>query len=74
MRPIIVYIEGSDEQITLTKDQLQKIVNEVYEQGNRDGGGYYYTRNPITITPTFDKTINIKPTEITCTGTGGKND
>ena len=61
MKPIIIYAEEKDGKITITKEELQRIVDEAYRQGKDDGNSYYW-RNPITITPTWQP-----PYEITCT-------
>ena len=58
MKPIIIYAEEKNGKITITKDELQRIVDEAYRQGKVDGN--WYTTNPITVTPTW------KNTEITC--------
>lgn len=59
MKPIIIYAEEKDGKITITKEELQRIVDEAYRQGKTDGN-WYYTTNPITVTPTW------KNAEITC--------
>ena len=58
MKPIIIYAEEKNGKITITKEELQRIVDEAYRQGKADGN--WYTTNPITVTPTC------KNTEITC--------
>lgn len=60
MKPIIIYAEEKNGKITITKEKLQRIVDEAYRQGKADGNWYYTTTNPITVTPTC------KNTEITC--------
>lgn len=57
MKPIIIYAEEKDGKITITKEELQRIVDEAYRQGKADNDHhhYYYT-NP----PTWDYT------KITC--------
>lgn len=59
MKPIIIYAEEKDGKITITKEELQRIVDEAYRQGRADNNSYYW-RNPITVTPTW------QTTEITC--------
>ena len=63
MKPIIIYTEEKDGKITITKEELQRIVDEAYWQGNADNN--YYWRRPITVTPTT-VTPTWKNTEITC--------
>ena len=60
MKPIIIYAEEKDNKVTITKAELQRIVDEAYRQGKADGN--WYTTNPITVTPTWKP-----PYEITCT-------
>ena len=60
MKPIIIYAEEKNGKITITKEELQRIVDEAYRQGKEDGN--WYTTNPITVTPTWKP-----PYEITCT-------
>ena len=55
MKPIIIYAEEKDGKITITKEELQRIVDEAYRQGQADNNHHYYT-NP----PTWDYT------KITC--------
>ena len=62
MKPIIIYAEEKDGKVTLTKDELQRVVDEAYKQGKADGGYYYTTASPITVTPTWQP-----PYKITCT-------
>ena len=60
MKPIIIYAEEKDDKVTITKAELQRIVDEAYRQGKADGN--YYATNPITLTPTWKW-----PYEVTCT-------
>ena len=59
MKPIIIYAEEKDDKVTITKAELQRIVDEAYRQGKEDGN--WYMTNPITVTPTW------QPHKITCT-------
>lgn len=68
MKPIIIYAEEKDGKITITKEELQRIVDEAYRQGKTDGN-WYYTTNPITVTPTWQP-----PYKITCTNHGTATD
>lgn len=61
MKPIIFYAEEKDGKVTITKDELQRIVDEAYRQGKADNNTYYW-ENPITVTPTWEP-----PYKITCT-------
>ena len=65
MKPIVIVAVEKDGQVTITRDELQRIVDEAYKQGQEDGNHYYYT-NP----PTWDYTKTAPPvwcnTEITC--------
>ena len=61
MKPIIIYAEKKDGKITITKEELQRIVDEAYRQGKADNNTYY-RGNPITVTPTWQP-----PYKITCT-------
>ena len=58
MKPIIIYAEEKNGKVTITKEELQRIVDEAYRQGKADGN--WYTTNPITVTPTW------KSPDITC--------
>ena len=53
MKPIIIYAEekDDDDKVTITKAELQRVVDEAYRQGKADGN--WYTTNPITVTPTM---------------------
>lgn len=64
MKPIIIYAEEKDDKVTITKAELQRIVDEAYRQGKADGN--WYTKNPITVTPTTG-TPTWKNTDITTT-------
>ncbi len=60
MKPIIIYAEEKDGKVTITKDELQRIVDEAYRQGKADSWNSCTT--PITVTPLWEHT------EITCKG------
>lgn len=66
MKPIIIYAEEKDDKVTITKAELQRIVDEAYRQGKADGNWY---TNPITVTPTWQP-----PYKITCTNHGTATD
>lgn len=57
MKPIIIYAEEKDDKVTITKVELQRIVDEAYRQGKADGN--LYTTNPITVTPTWQPPYKI---------------
>ena len=61
MKPIIIYAEEKDGKITITKEELQRIVDEAYQQGKDDNKSCSWV-TPITVTPTWKP-----PYEITCT-------
>ena len=67
MKPIIIYAEEKDGKITITKEELQRIVDEAYQQGKDDNKSCSWA-TPITVTPTWKP-----PYEITCTNYS-KND
>ena len=67
MKPIIIYAEEKDDKVTITKAELQRIVDEAYEQGKADGN-WYTTASPITVTPTLQP-----PYKITCTNHSTNN-
>ena len=41
MKPIIIIKEKDVEEITLLQEELERIVDEAYEQGKKDGTIYY---------------------------------
>lgn len=60
MKPIVIYLEtDKNELITLSKQELERIINDVYNQGKQDSSYSYYpmwgtsnpniTNKPITI-------------------------
>jgi len=52
MKPIVIIAVEKDGGILITKEDLQKLVDDAYEQGKADGRGVWATpNNPITITP-----------------------
>lgn len=63
MKPIIIYAEEKDDKVTITKAELQRIVDEAYRQGKADAN--WYTTTPITVTPTWQPPQ--PPYKITCT-------
>lgn len=50
MKPKIILVVERDGGILITKEDLQELVDEVYEQGKIDGQ-YLHTTNPITVKP-----------------------
>ena len=62
MKPIIIYAEEKDGKIILTKDELQRIVDEAYRQGKAENSYWYTTTTPITVAPTWNP-----PYKVTCT-------
>lgn len=61
MKPIIIYAEEKNGKIIITKEEMQRIVDEAYRQGKADGR--QSAINPITVTPTFKPPYEIT----TCT-------
>ena len=57
-----VFTTNSDGKIEFTKDELEKVLNEVWQDGRNSASSYWWTSSP-TITPyyTGEKTV-----EITC--------
>lgn len=37
MKPFIIYVDGDNNKIILTKEEFEKTLNEVYKQGHEDG-------------------------------------
>lgn len=61
MAPIIIFAEEKNGKVTLTKEELQKLVDEAYWNGRRDATNGY-----LTVTPRWD----YDPYKVTCTSTG----
>ena len=61
MKPIIVIAVERDGGILITREELQKLVDDAYGQGRVDGRNMWTTPNPITINPHW------KAPDITCT-------
>lgn len=61
---VVVVTETPDKQIVLTKDELQKMLNDAYGQGLVDAGRNY----PPIVTPSWPHTgpTYIDKWEITC--------
>lgn len=57
-----VFTTNSDGKIEFTKDELEKVLNEVWQDGHNSASSYWWTSTP-TGTPYYctDKTV-----EITC--------
>lgn len=69
MKPLIIYI-GKDDKIELTKDELEKMLTEAYEQGKSDGTttiNYPNTPYPSN-TPWWDTTV------VYCSSNGGTSE
>lgn len=62
MKPMVIIAVERDGGILITREELQKLVDDAYEQGRIDGRDMWTTPNPITITPT----PTWKSPEITC--------
>lgn len=70
MKPILVFIESNNKQkdiITITKQELESIVSNAYDQGYTDGSKYSYY-------PTWYSTTSSPPNPyVGVTYTGGTN-
>ena len=57
-----VFTTNSDGKIEFTKDELEKVLNEVWQDG-RNSASFYWWTSPTVTTPYYytDKTV-----EITC--------
>ena len=68
-----VFTTNSDGKIEFTKDELEKVLNEVWQDG-RNSVSYYWWRSPtITYTNTVEPyCCTDKTVEITC-GSGERN-
>ena len=70
MKPIIVLVKNKDEKIELTKEELEKIVKDAYDEGYEDGqeasnkGTITYPSYPYPYTPSTPNTPITPP--ITC--------
>jgi hypothetical protein len=53
-----VFTTNSDGKIEFTKDELEKVLNEVWQDGRNSASSYWWTSPTVTVT---DKTL-----EITC--------
>lgn len=54
MKPMIIYVDGTDDFITLTREKFEELINEAYENGKKDASSttqyvpYYPIAYPIT--------------------------
>ena len=65
-----VFTTNSDGKIEFTKDELEKVLNEVWQDGYNSHTSYWWSSPTITTTPTPHYTGTFdKPVEVTC-GTG----
>jgi len=61
MNMVKVFTTNSDGKIEFTKDELEKVLNEVWEDG-RNSASFYWGTSPTITTPYYtDKSV-----EITC--------
>ena len=74
MKPIIIYVDDKCENITMTRERFEKLINEAYENGKHDASSVvqYVPYNSFpSITPSItygtdsNKPIDLTPT-ITC--------
>ena len=68
---VVVVVGDSNNKVTLTKDELQKMLNDAYEKGKSDGRLWYYNGSPWYTSLTSDKiTLNptVNPNAINTTG------
>lgn len=69
MDMVKVFTTNSDGKIEFTKDELEKVLNEVWQDGRNSASSYWWTSPTITATtPHYTGTFD-KPVEVTC-GTG----
>ena len=69
MKPIVIIAVERDGGVLITKEELQKLIDDAYEQGKIDGKNMWATPSPITTTPY----PTWKAPEITCTNTTARN-
>lgn len=59
-----VFTTNSDGKIEFTKDELEKVLNEVWQNGRNSTSSYWWT-SP-TITPTVTPYCTDKTVQVTC--------
>ena len=65
MKPELIFISEKDGMVTLSKEDLERIVDSAYKAGQADAS--YITTTPWTIHPTWDTSpLPTKRTDITC--------
>ena len=65
MKPELIFISEKDGMVTLTREDLERIVDSAYKAGQADAS--YITTTPWTISPTWtERVVPMKKTDITC--------
>lgn len=65
MKPELIFISEKDGMVTLTREDLEQIVDKAYRAGQADASTI--TTSPWTINPTWnDVDVPVRQTEITC--------
>lgn len=60
MDMVKVFTTNSDGKIEFTKDELEKVLNEVWQDGRNSVSSYWYNATSPTVTPRYtDKTVEI---------------
>ena len=65
MKPELIFVNEHDGLVTLSKEDLERIVDTAYKAGQADSSSFVM-QQPWTITPTWDGTTPLKKTDITC--------
>ena len=61
MSMVKVFTTNSDGKIEFTKDELEKVLNEIWQDGRNSASSYWWTSPTVTKPYCTDKTV-----EITC--------
>ena len=65
MKPELIFVNEHDGLVTLSKEDLERIVDTAYKAGQADSS--FTMQQPWTITPTWtERTVPLKKTDITC--------
>ncbi len=75
MKPVLIFVLDNGDKVTMTKEQLEKLVADVYEQGKADApkyaltdSGTWITRpNPVYSGGTSDPSLYERVEVTTCT-------
>lgn len=68
MKPELIFISEKDGLITMSREDLERIVDKAYKAGQADAS--YITTTPWTIPTWTDRTMTVpvKRTDVTCEG------